>query len=1067
MKRLITIFVVFSCLSNTYGQETTSSPELLNYAKKLSQRNQVRKAETIQVADSLGMPMKVIQGNTIIELSHFVNGFPRFLSTDNINAAATTAASAIWPGGSAGLNLSGSGIVLGVWDGGAVLTTHQEFGGRVSVTDGTVALSSHATHVAGTMIAAGIDPLAKGMSFEAGLLSYDWTDDNGEMAAAAASGLQVSNHSYGYLTGWSNNYRGDGKWVWFGDTTLSRTSDYGFGAYEQTSHDWDTLAFMAPEYLIVKSSGNDRFEGPATQPVSHWLWNGGTWILSSTVRDRDGGAEGYNCVNWQGVAKNILTIGAVGDIPAGYQTPSDVVLAGFSNTGPADDGRIKPDIVANGTGLYSTYSTNNTSYASLSGTSMSTPNTSGSIGLLLHQWKNLTGSSSIRSATMKGLIIHTANESGTNPGPDYNFGWGLMNTKNAALLMGEDATNGFSFNVRELSLSQGETITIPVYTKGTEPLLATICWTDPPSEIYGQYVDDPTPMLVNDLDIRLVDDAGVPYYPWMLDVSNPSAAATTGDNLVDNVEKNEPGTPASERTWFVQISHKGTLVNSDPQNFSLILSGITPAPLTTEWTGTQDSDWNTPANWTNGIPSVSTDVTIPGNTLNKPTIASAAYCNNLMLSDGASILGNNLLTVGGTTTVERFMTADKYHYISSPVANAEAGSIFPLTAFLRYYDETEPLTQWVNIYQHDVVQPSLGYALFVPVETGDITATFTGPVNDGTTSANNLSFTQNSTLAYDGYNLIGNPYPSPIDLESSSIVRTNLDAAVYFWDPELNSGLGSYATWTIGGTGINGATQYIPVAQGFFVKVSGNGLTGSFAMDNNTRTHSTHAFYKGSGLSNTLRLTAAGGLFSDETVIRFAEGSTSLFDSQTDAWKLMTDQANQLYTRASDNGKLAINCIQGPEQYPVVPLNYTVAAPGLFTLTSAGTDSFDPAIPIVLLDLKTSYRQDLRQMPDYQFTASPGDDENRFAIAFGTLGTNHTEFEPVSIYANGKNIYLNYPANTSGKLQLRDMSGRIVLSNEVGGNNKGTIYTQLPAGIYIASFTSNTIRFSNKIVIGD
>ncbi|NTW24717.1 MAG: S8 family serine peptidase, partial [Lentimicrobium sp.] len=874
---------------------------LLSFSEMAAEKEKTELAKARLMADSLGIPVRLETDGRFMELERFVNGIPRYRITDNIVAAATVSTSPLWQGGSTGLNLSGSGVLMGIWDGGSVRTSHQEFGGRVIVKDGATGPAGHATHVAGTMIASGVVNNAKGMSPAASLWSNDWTNDYSEMASQAALGVIISNHSYSYLTGWQSNYFGDNMWVWFGDTTMSRFIDFGFGAYDETAAWWDYTAYLAPEYLIVKSSSNDRGDGPSTQPVEHWVWNDNKPVLAKTVREKDGGSEGYDCIPWQGVAKNILTIGNVADIPGGYQSPADVVLLGSSSTGPADDGRIKPDLVGNGSGLYSSYSTSDTDYATLTGTSMSSPNVAGSAGLLAEHWRNLHSGSNARSATLKGLMIHTANEAGTTAGPDYKFGWGLLNTQKAALLMSEDAGNGLNFNIRELTLAQDEVITIPIYTKDNEPLLATICWTDLASYVYGQVVNDRTPMLVNDLDLRLINSEGTEYFPWKLNPDQPANAAIKADNVVDNVEKVEAGTPLPQQTWYVQISHKGN-ISYGPQHFTLIISGIEPAPLTSDWVGTDDNEWSNSANWSNGIPSTVTDVIIPGNTVNKPTLTSAAFCNNLTLSDGASILGNNLLTVNGTSSVERLITKDKYHYISSPVSSATAGSAFPLTAFLRFYDETHPTAQWVNIYQNDLMQTGKGYAVFVPAETGKSTATFNGILNDGVVSVNSLSFTDNSTPPYDGYNLTGNPYPSAIDLESSGIVRTNLDAAVYFWNPALNDGLGGYAYWTIGGTGVNGATQYIPVAQGFFVKVSGVGLTGSLSFNNTTRTHNSQAFYK-NGLPNTLRITASGGLFSDETVLRFAEGTTPFFDNQSDAWKLLNDQANQLYTRAADNTK--------------------------------------------------------------------------------------------------------------------------------------------------------------------
>ena len=541
MKSINTSLFIFLFLAMLAAK--AQNAYLLDYSKLMDEKYQIRRVITDKLADSLGIPKRVDNGNSLIKLSYFDKGFPRFITTCNNIAAATTSTSAVWPGGVTGLSLTGNGIIMGIWDGGQVLANHQEFGSRVTINDGAIGTHYHATHVAGTMIASGVVANAKGMSYQANLKSYDWDNDLSEMAAAAAVGLQVSNHSYGYITGWYYNYRGDSKWVWFGDTTYSTTTDFGFGAYDQNSYDWDNLSFLAPEYLIVKASGNDRLYGPSVQPVQHWVWNGGNYVLSSTVRNLNG-STGYDCVAWISGAKNILTIGSVSDIPAGYNAPSSVVLAGSSSTGPTDDGRIKPDLVANGVGLYSTYNSSTTSYASMSGTSMATPNVSGSIGLLLQHQTNLAGSSQIRSATLKGILIHTADEAGANNGPDYLYGWGLLNTKSAAALMTLNSANGSGFNIRELSINQGDTIRIPLYTTGLQPLTATMVWTDRPSSVYTAYLNDTTHMLVNNLDIRLVSNTAQQYYPWRLKVTDPAAAATKGDNNVDNIEKVEAGIPS-------------------------------------------------------------------------------------------------------------------------------------------------------------------------------------------------------------------------------------------------------------------------------------------------------------------------------------------------------------------------------------------------------------------------------------------------------------------------------------------------------------------------------------------
>jgi hypothetical protein len=145
-------------------------------------------------------------------------GFPVYLIThNNTTSAATTGTNTVQPGGSLGLNLSGSSTFLNdklaIWDGGSVYAAHQEFAGKnIAIKDGASILD-HTTHVAGTMIAKGVYAPAKGMAFNAATLqSYDFNSDITEMSAAA-SGLLLSNHSYGDEAGWNFNDT-DNRWEW-------------------------------------------------------------------------------------------------------------------------------------------------------------------------------------------------------------------------------------------------------------------------------------------------------------------------------------------------------------------------------------------------------------------------------------------------------------------------------------------------------------------------------------------------------------------------------------------------------------------------------------------------------------------------------------------------------------------------------------------------------------------------------------------------------------------------------------------------------------------------------------
>ncbi|MFN0157179.1 MAG: S8 family serine peptidase [Bacteroidota bacterium] len=544
--------------------EQLSTLEQFAVAKKSIWLQQRSEAEA--TARLLGLPIREEGANGfVIELQRIENGVPLYFKTHNITAAATISTNRAWPGGSGGFSLTGSTDTLGVWDGGKVRDTHQEFGGRVILSDGAVTNSAHATHVSGTMIASGVNASAKGMSYQGRLRSYDWNTDLSEMATAAAGGLRVSNHSYGFITGW---YHNGVQWQWYGDTGISTAEDYRFGFYDDDARDVDIIAVNAPYYLIAKSAGNDRLDGPSSQPVTHGHFGSGSF---TDTHDLNGGPSGYDCIGNYGVSKNVLTVGAVGDIPAGYTTPGGVAMSSFSSWGPVDDGRIKPDIVANGIGLTSSVSSSNSAYSSYDGTSMATPNASGSLGLLLQMRKIIAGNVPMRASTLKGLVIHTADEAGANVGPDYAFGWGLMNTLKAAQVMRADSLAGMNKYIRELTLSQGQTIDVLVNSDGSQPLRATICWTDPAGTPPSVSLDPTTIMLVNDLDLRII--SGTTYSPWVLNPASPATAATTGDNIRDNVEQVHIASPSNGQ-YTVRITHKGTL-SGGSQAVSLIISGGT------------------------------------------------------------------------------------------------------------------------------------------------------------------------------------------------------------------------------------------------------------------------------------------------------------------------------------------------------------------------------------------------------------------------------------------------------------------------------------------------------------
>ena len=471
--------------------------------------------------------MTLPNGGNALLVGVFNDGTPKYYTTDNREGAITTRANTVNSGGIAGLDLNGENMIGGVWDGGRVRDTHNLLEDRTTQIDNPGSISSHATHVSGTMVGSGsqVNGQAKGMAPMAELLTYEFGADEPEMTNAAANGLLISNHSYGIA---SSNVP-----LWY------------IGYYDSNARNIDRIIYNAPYYLPIIAAGNDRQSGA------------------------NSGDGGYDYLTDKGVAKNNIVVAATFEVLE-YEDASDVFMSSFSSWGPTDDGRIKPDISAKGVNMYSASGESNASYTNMSGTSMATPNVSGSLLLLQQHYNDLNGEYMLAS-TLRALALHTADEAGFAPGPDYRFGWGLMNTQRAAQVISQDGTE--SMIITE-TLDANDVYTYTFKADGTQEISATIAWTDPAANpLPGGNEDVATPSLVNDLDLRISQDGGVTFLPWVLDVATPTAGATNGDNVVDNVEKIEINTPEAG-DYIVRVSHKGQLLVNDSQVFSLVIEGI-------------------------------------------------------------------------------------------------------------------------------------------------------------------------------------------------------------------------------------------------------------------------------------------------------------------------------------------------------------------------------------------------------------------------------------------------------------------------------------------------------------
>lgn len=537
MKKIVTfgyLFFVFFGYSQTKEERQeiikNTNVHALN-ALKIEFKKEQQERETIiqkYLLDNPTIKRRIVDSFSVKEIYDLIDNEVMYYQTSNANSAITSRANKLYNGGGLGLNIQGQNMTAYVWDGGIARTTHTEFNNKVIPGDGG-AVVNHATHVTGTIVAQGNNALLKGIAFQANAFTYDWTDDYTEMADAATTGMLVSNHSYGLIA----------------------TSAWRFGAYDAVSRDFDQIAINAPFYLAVTAAGNDRND-----------------FASTVIGPYLSAKGGYNLTKNMQNAKNILTVGAVDQVLT-YTGASSVVMSDFSSWGPTDDGRIKPDIVTKGTSVRSTTSASDTSSGLSQGTSMASPGVAG-VALLLQQYYKSLHPTFMRAATLKGLIMHTADEAGIANGPDYEYGWGLINAENAANIITKKPL--LTSIIEENTLNNTQTFTKTVYATGIEPLMVSVSWTDRAGTANSGTIDPTNLNLVNDLDVRVIRNTTT-HFPWTLNPATPwISAVRTSDNFRDNFEKIEIDAPVAGE-YTVQITHKGTLTGGS-QNYSLIVSGV-------------------------------------------------------------------------------------------------------------------------------------------------------------------------------------------------------------------------------------------------------------------------------------------------------------------------------------------------------------------------------------------------------------------------------------------------------------------------------------------------------------
>jgi hypothetical protein len=465
----------------------------------------------------------------------------------------------------------------------------------------------------------------------------------------------------------------------------------------------------------------------------------------------------------------------------------------------------------------------------------------------------------------------------------------------------------------------------------------------------------------------------------------------------------------------------------------------------------------------------------------------------------ALIDGSGTGQVLGNVAMQRYLpSAFGYKYFSSPFQGAtvnEFADDLDLTAtfptFYRYDEDNHIDTSGVHVYESgwvkyitptDPLVPMQGYAAnFGPVSASK-TADMTGVVNNG--SFPPLSLMNHNRTHTQGFNLVGNPYPSPIDWDASSgWTRLNIDNAIYYFNAGVTSEYtGSYSSYINGvSTGI--ASNIIPAMQSFFVHVSDGSYsypqTGALTFTNPVRINDLNpVFHKVTSEEIPLLRFTAGFEDSpgneDPMVIYFNDAASWKFDKEYDALKLMnTDwQVPNIYSVSSDASKLSVNALPTlVDSINVIPVGLKTEKDGWISFHAREIKNFPANLYIYFSDSRSGMCQNLLLNKDVRINLKTGLYEDRFSLIFSLKDFQYKPGANENFYAYSFEgtlyVYMKLEPGEKGTLSLYNILGQPVYHSDLFINGFQQIKTDLKPGIYVISLSSPKGIYLKKVFISN
>ncbi|GAB2866396.1 T9SS type A sorting domain-containing protein [Hymenobacter ruber] len=562
------------------------------------------------------------------------------------------------------------------------------------------------------------------------------------------------------------------------------------------------------------------------------------------------------------------------------------------------------------------------------------------------------------------------------------------------------------------------------------------------------------------------------------------------------------------------LTHNGSYLASSPSGFgtgpvlslgAMVFSNIVGSSPTRFWNLTVGSNGALLATSAGAV--VQRVLTLDGNFStngNSFTLESNSSGTAMIVNNGSNV-------VNGDVTVKRYIAPDLnpglgYRHYSAPVSTATVGSLttgsftpvvnptyntsatpnsvrpFPT---VYYYDQDRLATSTNNLAPFDKgwTSPS---ALTDPLTVGkgytvnlaaNQTLAVTGPQNNGTVALG-LNRNSGATAPDAGWQLVGNPYPSPLDYSLVPAAdRAGLDAAMYVFESTSLYG-GTYRANVNGvGGNANSPNAILAQGQGFFVRVSNGQTSGTLTLRNSHRVtaYQNPVYHRTTETRPLVQLDLQGASGSDPLYVYFEQAATAGTDAEFDAVKLPNSTGLNLAAWAGSD-KMAINALPLTSTASVtVPLFIGLPVTGTYTLHAAQVLNFGAGEQPFLRDLQLGTLTDLSLHPDYTFTMNAANTTPRFELVFGArvLGVASAKLSAqVAVYPNpaSKAVFVELPAALNRKAvtaALIDGLGRVVLTQALpAGQPTYTLpLTNLATGVYSLRLQTEAGVVVKKLVV--